>query len=306
MQSLLFKGYKTDSTDCYFFPCSYEIEALSIYFHYGYISDGYTGYAHLLEHMNIKIMQREFNKICNEGVLFNAVTKENTTEYTFINLRGKRYLESNRREIEKIFENIQISEALDDLLETEKKIILEEFSILENRFQTFTVEQMLGKKSDIEKFSVKLLADKYYTYYRKYKSILLMNRRYINEKYYMIPSVMQYDLKKAVVKRLNGNSVIMPRNRETIIIVFFLHICDIAQLGKKWKTIISEEKDAVRIKIKGDFLIGDKRHILNRYWLLCTNLKVYIDEIGYLINNDLLALDIGQAFMENWEGILYE
>lgn len=81
----LFTGIKKNSTNPIYFPCAYNIEILSFYFSYGYLCDDYNGYAHLLEHMIIKIRQKYFDKVYENGILFNAVTKEYTTEYTFIN-----------------------------------------------------------------------------------------------------------------------------------------------------------------------------------------------------------------------------
>lgn len=306
MQLLLFESFKKNSEECFYFPCNYDIEVLSIYFSYGYLSDDYSGCAHLLEHMIIKMKQREFDEICNEGILFNAVTNEYVTEFTFINFRPKKYLEKNRQSIEKIFENIHISRSTEKLLSTEKKIILEEFSILENRYPISVVEKMLGDKTRIGKFNVKDMYDKYCIHYNKHKSMLLIDQNRINDEFYRISKSLQFNVSNIIIISKINNRLQIKRNIEAKIILFCLHICNIAQLNKTWQIVITESQEDIYIEILGKLYIGNKYHILNRYWLICTNIKTYISEISYLINNDLLELDIRKAFMENWEGNLYE
>lgn len=73
------------------------------------------------------------------------------------------------------------------------------------------------------------------------------------------------------------------------VVLYFLHICSIAQLGKRWEIDIQDDCNYVKIKISGELHIDKKQHIINRYWLMCSNLKVYMDEISYLINNNVNA-----------------
>lgn len=305
MQTFFLQGFKKNSTNPIYFPCAYNIEILSFYFSYGYLCDDYNGYAHLLEHMIIKIRQKYFDKVYENGILFNAVTKEYTTEYTFINLRGGNYLEKNQFSIEKFFENIQINEIQNELLETEKRIILEEFSILENRFERVTVEQMLGSKRDIENFSIKKMYDMYCVHYVDKKSMIIVKQNHINDRFYKIPKKMTYN-KKNLVIQYKKDCIMLKKTQGANVVLYFLHICSITQLGKRWEIDIQDDCNYVKIKISGELYIDKKQHIINRYWLMCSNLKVYMDEISYLINNNLLYLDIYGGFMDNWEGSLYD
>lgn len=305
MQSLFFKGLKENAEHCVIFRCDYDIEVLVLCFPYGYKSDSFTGYAHLLEHMLIKIGKKEFDDICKNGILFNAVTKEYTTEYMFINLRGGDFLEKNYRKIESIFSDVQIEKTPEKLLEIEKKVILEEFLILENRFQSLAAEQMVGSKYNIRNFSLEEMSNKYYTFYTECKSILLTDSRRINNKSYSVLPSIQYDFVGNLVVSSKNQRLLVKNNIEAKIVLFFLHLCINAQLDRKWDAIVEESQELVIIKITGKFNINEKQHILSRYFLLCTNLKFYIDEISYLLANNLLGLNIEQAFMEDWERGIY-
>lgn len=288
------------------FPIDFDIEVLTIYYDYGYLCDNNIGYAHLLEHMVIKISTLELKEICTNGIIFNAVTKEYTTEYTFINLRGGNALEENQKKIEQIFSEHKMGKIGDELFSTEKKIIMEELAILERQFSTKEAAKMVGAKKDIESFSIKSMVQIFKQYYKTHKTILLKNFENSQKEFESIQPKVKYNFNRGLVIQGNKKVILFEKCYETKIILFFLHICYISQLSRKWNFEMREEKNGIRIKIVGEFLINNKCHILNRYCLLCTSLKFYMEEIGWLVRNGLLELDIEKVFFEKWEGILYE
>lgn len=289
-----------------YFPIEGDIEVLTIYYDYGYMSDCNTGYAHLLEHMIVKINAAEIEKICTEGVLFNAVTREYSTEYTFINLRGGNVLAEQQKKIEKLFSESRFGEKEKQLLSIEKSVIMEEYAILEKRFSAEEAMKMVGSKKQIEVFDIKRLAHVFEQLYKKGKSILL-------ESVENIPQIIEntqyrnvYNFGKDILLQTKKEELYLRKCNEAKIITFFLHICCVSQISKKWTFEMVEEKNWITVKISGELRIDDKEHILKRYCLLCTSLKFYMEEIGWLIRNELLEVDIEKVFFENWEGIIYE
>lgn len=306
MQTYILQGFKNNSSDVIYFPSPYNIEILSFYFDYGYLSDNGNGYAHLLEHMLIKIRQKCFEGVYENGIVFNAVTKEYVTEYTFINLRGGSYLEKNYAIIESFFKNISISEIEIDMLKKEQNTILEELSILENRLGKAMAEQMLGTKRDIENFCLKKMHEIYSRNYKNKKTVIVVEQSNIKDTFYKIPQKIKYSEKSLVIQR-KGGFIRLGKSQEANILLYFLRICSIAQLEKCWSiNEIYEDSYEINIKVSGKLNIENKQHIMNRYRLMCSNLKMYMEEISYLVTNNLLYLDIYGSFMENWEGCLYD
>lgn len=301
-----FDCLKNKNSSCICFPVESNIEILSINYDYGFRSDSNVGYAHLLEHMVIRIRQNEIDQILENNVQFNAVTKENTTEYTFINLRNDNFLGIHRERIVQLFENIPMGSLDEKLLEEEKGTILEEYSILENRFSSKIATEMIGGRKEIEKFNVRKMEQIYNTYYIFPKCILITGSKNIEENFYMIPKNMFYDFQTEIVIKKVNSKILFKRCNETTIILFFLHICYISQILKEWEMEISEEEEGIWIKIIGKLNIGNKDLILNRYTLLCSNLKMYMEEVNYIARNGLIELNVQKAFSEKWERHLYE
>jgi len=289
-----------------YFPIEGDIEVLTIYYDYGYMCDSNIGYAHLMEHMIIKINAKEIEKLCKEGILFNAVTREYSTEYTFINLRGGNTLVKQQKKIEKLFLETRFGEKEEQLLSTEKSVIMEEYAILERGFSTEEAMKMVGSKEQIEMFDIKKLTDIFEKFYIKNKSVLLEKVENIPQIVQELPNSSLYDFGKNILLQRKKDELYLQKCNEAKAVVFFLHICCVSQVLKKWTFETMEKEDWITVKISGKVQIDDKRHILKRYCLLCTSLKFYMEEIGWVIRNELLELDIEKVFFEKWEGIIYD
>lgn len=306
MYCMPFKKIVDSYSGTIYFPIDYDIEVLSIHYNYGYFSDSNMGYAHLLEHMLIKINASKLEEICKNGVVFNAVTKEYTTEYTFINLRGGNILEKNQKKIELIFSETEIDKRYEEILCKEKGTITEEFAILERRFSEETAANMVGSRKEIGLFNIENMALVFERYYKTHKSIILKKFKNLKRESEVIQSERKYDFYRNIVIQMNEKEILLKKCDETKVILFFLHICCVSQVSKKWSFEIKEEENCIKVKTIGKISINNKHHILNRYCLLCTSLKFYLEEIGWIVRNELLELDIGKEFFEKWEGIVYE
>lgn len=301
-----FECLKNKDSSCIYFPIESNIEILNIYYTYGYQSDCNTGYAHLLEHMVIKARQKEIDHILENSIQFNAVTKENTTEYTFINFRNDKFLGKHREKIVQLFQNIEMGNLEEKLLMEEKGTILEEFSILENRFSSEIAAKMLGGRKSIEMFSQEKMAEIYNTCYIYPKCIFLTGLDDIVERLCRIPKNMFYDFQRDILIKKNNSQILLKRCCETTIILFFLHICYVSQVLREWEVQISDEEEGIWIEVVGKMMIENKNLILNRYSLLCSNLKMYMEEVNYIVRNGLIELNIQKAFFDKWEGYFYE
>lgn len=303
MYFIPFNCFKDKYCNCIYFSIKYDMEILNILFDYGYSSDDSIGYAHLLEHMIVKANQEEWSFYRNNGVQFNAVTDEDATVYTFLNLRNSNFLYKKRKEIGETFRNIQIQNIEQGLFVNEKATILEELSILERQFSTEIATRMLGNRDEIKNFTIGKMEDIYAAYYNSMIGIYIGNLKNKKKNFIPIYKNRKFNFSKSIVIKKKEYEYYLKECFETHIILFFLHICYISQLSREWDMEVHKDAVGRSVKFNGQIKIVQKSHILNRYCLLCTNLKMYMDEIKYIVMNDLLELNIEKAFFRDWEGV---
>lgn len=301
MYFIPFNCYKDKYSNCIYFFIDYDMEIFNICFNYGYNSDNNTGYAHLLEHIMIKVNQEEWSYLQNGGVQFNAVTEEYNTIYTFLNLRNSFFLYQNKGKIIDTFRNIQIRHINQGLFDAEKATITEELSILEKQLSTLAAVNMLGNREEINCFTIEKMQDIYRKQYYAMSSVYI-GKLDTQKGYIPIRKKLVLNIDKVIVKKKSNLEFCMKKNIETNIILFLLHICHVSQIVRKWDMEIQSDSFEIRIKFTQQIKIIQKSHVLNRYCLLCTNLKMYMEEIKYIMMNDLLELNIEKAFLEDWEG----
>lgn len=306
MNLIPFDCFKDKNSNCIYFSIEHNIEILNVYFNYGYDSDKNTGYAHLLEHMIIRANQKEWSSFRKNGVQFNAVTREYDTIFTFLNLRNGNFLFQNKKNIEEALKNLHTQGINPELLESEKKTILEELSILEKQLSENAASEMLGNRDEITSFTISKMIEIYMSHYVALNSIYIGNLTDRKDSYIPIYKKTFSITHEDIVIKKEKSEFVLVDCVESNIILYFLHICYVSQLHRGWDMEIYKDATGIRLKFIGQLILGQKSNILNRYCLSCSNLKMYMDEINYIAVNNLLDIDIEEMFFYNWEGVFNE
>lgn len=306
MNLVPFDSYKDNNSNCIYFSIEHNIEIFNVYFNYGYESDSNAGYAHLLEHMIIKANQKEWGAFRKNGVQFNAVTKEYTTIFTFLNLRDGNFLFNSKKNIEEIFKDLHTKGIDHQSLESEKRTILEELSILEKQFSENAAAVMLGNRDEITGFTISKMIEIYMRYYVDLNSIYIGNLADKKDSYIPIYKKVFPISYEGIITKKDKSEFVLAACLESNIILYFLHICYVSQLHRDWDMKIYKTVTGIRLKFIGQLRIEHKSNILNRYCLSCSNLKMYMDEVSYIVMNNLLEVNIEDMFLENWEGVFDE
>lgn len=306
MKLVPFDCYKDNNSNCIYFSIEHNIEIFNVYFNYGYESDSNAGYAHLLEHMIIKANQKEWSSFWKNGVQFNAVTKEYTTIFTFLNLRNSNFLFHSKKNIEETFKDLHTKGIDQELLESEKRTILEELSILEKQFSENAAAAMLGNRNEITSFTISKMIEIYMSQYVALNSIYIGNLADKKDSYIPIHKKVFPISHEGIVTKKDKSEFALTDCFESNIILYFLHICYVSQLHRGWDMKIYKDAAGIRLKFIGQLVLKHKRNILNRYCLSCSNLKMYMDEVSYIVMNNLSEVNIEDMFLENWEGVFNE
>lgn len=300
----LFEAYLMKSNnDFIYMPIEQDMEVLIYYFDFGFCSDELKGYAHLLEHMIIRINQEVLTDIKKRGIQFNAVTKENMTIYTFLNFRNNDFLLHCKPQITHIFDSI--SKFNNELFELEKKTIQEELAIVSNQVTAEVASRMLGTETEIKNFTLDKMLKIFKEKYQNIHTVYMGKIRNVDlNKFIPVYKKASNNIRQDIVLRKKGLSFELDVNQESELFLYCLHICEISQVTRQWKLSVEKNNKIYTVSIDNSFYLPKKEHIYTRYCLLCANLKVYMDEMMYLVSKDLLGIDIKQVFFSEWEVII--
>jgi len=150
-------------------------------------TDGTYGLSHLIEHLICKNLNDEFVEILeNNGIVWNAYTTPNNIVFYITGLDD--YVFKFKDEFYSKISNFNISEKL---LESEKKIVLDEYTDLFNRYnknhflnlyrKLFNNHNSIGRRYDIENVTTDACYNHYNNYYNNPHYIIYISKKYKHE-----------------------------------------------------------------------------------------------------------------------------
>lgn len=265
------------------------------------------GYAHLIEHMVIKSNQKYFEYLEENGVIFNAGTQEDCILFTFIDFKSG-FLEN---EIDTL-KNILFTEFASEDLETEKKTIAQEHLYRCERYTKKAIDEAMGSIDEISAFNLDKLNKYRKTILASYKLLLInqhseqlkedfveLRKQHINNDWYKdieIESVVESDEKISIKFEKNIFSEMLLYNLKIL--------CMCSFCGENIKIIRDEKHVTVEIsfsKEKFISLLSEKKQSFSRYILFLDSIKMYYQEIAYIIRNIGFDFDLEKSYFSDWE-----
>jgi predicted Zn-dependent peptidase len=150
-------------------------------------TDGSYGLSHMIEHLMCKNMNESFvDDMEKNGIIWNAYTTPNNIVFYIRGLDD--YVYKFKDEFYKKITNLNIEK---ELLESEKRVILEEYSDLFNRYcknhflnlyrKLFNNYNSIGRKSDIQNATVDNCYNHYSKFYNHPSNIVYISKKYKHE-----------------------------------------------------------------------------------------------------------------------------
>lgn len=150
-------------------------------------TDGTYGLSHLIEHLICKNLKDEFvEKLENNGIIWNAYTTPNNIVFYIRGLDD--YVFKFKDEFYNIVSNFDVTEKS---LQSEKKIVLDEYTDLFNRYnknhylnlyrKLFNNYNSIGRRSDIEEVTLDKCYSHYHNYYNNPYKIIYISKKHQHE-----------------------------------------------------------------------------------------------------------------------------
>lgn len=150
-------------------------------------TDGTYGLSHLIEHLICKNLKETFiDTLENNGIIWNACTTPNNIVFYIKGLDD--YIYKYKDEFFNKVSNFNITE---EMLISEKKIVLEEYTNLFNRYnknhflnlyrKLFNHYNSIGKRKDIENITVENCYNHYNNFYNTPHKIIYFSKKYKHE-----------------------------------------------------------------------------------------------------------------------------
>lgn len=277
------------------------------------------GYAHLIEHMYISSNYEYLKELEKKGVRFNATTTENSIEITLIDPTGdilNDSIKNNKKE------NLLYSVFTEKELELEKKVILNEYNILEKTMGEKEVESMIGSKNNIEMFCL----DKLNKYHRlitpKFIKISFMpsltnNFKNNNENFKKENSWVS-DIHILKMEKDKDKTILLLEDNYSSRILFYslrIFFDQILGLGYPYYNIKGENFEVilpVKYDLFKEYIYKYKINSLKRYKLkTALSFKFLSDEVLNFIKLMNLYFDDydiqdEKFYLENWENAIEE